>query len=247
MQVSRAERQRLKGMGMRVPPSLGYSDTPIAQFLDLLAVVASLSEQVRSVNNLGSNDGSVRGRLSGTFYELGAGTGLLCFAAALFHDFDTIVGFEILPGLFDLCEVLHEHYKYRVRGRLLRRADRDFPHIKFVVGDALALKWPSTGAPPSVVYCHSSLFDEELMLRLSERLAALPNDTFIVTTTSPVPPSTSLNGKEVVSYAVCTVCAFHICLHLSVALACLQYSFENNIYLYEHKLIYLCCCVVHRS
>ena len=216
IQVSRAERQRLKGMGMRVPPSLGYSDTPLAQFLDLLAVVANLSEQARSVNNSGSN-----GRLSGTFYELGAGTGLLCFAAALFHDFDTIVGFEILPGLFDLCEVLHEHYKYRVRGRLLRRADRDFPHIKFVVGDALALKWSSTGAPPSVVYCHSSLFDEELMLRLSERLAVLPNDTFIVTTTSPVPPSTSLNGKEVVSYAVCTVYAFRA-LPSCVVLLCLQ-------------------------
>jgi len=196
---------------MRVPPSLGYCDTPIAQFLDLLAVVASLSEQARSVNNPPSSDGSgsVRGRLSGTFYELGAGTGLLCFAAALFHDFDTIVGYEILPGLFDLCEVLHEHYKYRVRGRLLRRADRDFPNVKFVVGDALALKWSSTGAPPSMVYCHSSLFDDELMMRLSERLAVLPNDTFIVTTTSPVPPSTSLNGKELVSYAVRVTYVLH--------------------------------------
>jgi SAM-dependent methyltransferase len=199
MKVSRAERRRLEHMGLRVPASLGYSDTPVPQFLELLAAVARLSEQARG----NGGGGSVRGRLGGSFYELGCGTGLLCFAAALFHDFDTIVGFELLPGLFDVCEGLHAHFELCVRGRLLRRADRALPNLKFVVGDALALKWgTSAEAPPAVVYCHSSLFGEDLMLRLSQRLAALPNDTFIITTTSPVPPSASLNGKETVRYAV---------------------------------------------
>ena len=137
------ERQRLKSMGLRVPASLGYSETPVDQFLGMLAAVARLRER----GNGGILEGGVAGRLEGTFMEIGSGTGLLTLAAALHHDFHHVIGYEILQGLFDVSLDLEAIYNGKIRGRVMRRADRDFPTTRFVVGDALSLKWNASATP----------------------------------------------------------------------------------------------------
>jgi len=197
--VSRAERRRLTKLGLRVPTSLAYSETPVDMFVGLLGVVASLRE---AATDGVVAEGSVRGRLQGTFYDLGCGTGLLCHTAALFHDFDKVVGFEILAGLFDEAVALDAYFKLRVAGRLMRRPDKPPAETKFVVGDALGLAWGTGVNAPTVVYCHSTCFDAELMGKLAARLAALPPSTFIVTTTFPVPAAVSPSGDETVRFAV---------------------------------------------
>ncbi len=79
--ISKLERKRLADMGLVVPNSLAFGETPVSEFLRLLNAVASLRE-----STLHSFEG-VKGRLEGIFYEIGCGTGMLCFAALMNHDF----------------------------------------------------------------------------------------------------------------------------------------------------------------
>lgn len=49
-----------------------------------------------------SGDSGVLQNRGGIFYDLGAGTGKAVVAAAILHNFDQCIGFEILEGLFSV-------------------------------------------------------------------------------------------------------------------------------------------------
>lgn len=195
-EVSKRERKRLADMGLKVPTSLAYGECPFSQFEVLMARIAVLRDTAQGGRR---TEHQMKGRVDGVFYELGCGHGLLCHAAAMHHDFSHIVGIEILPGLFDECLALDKFFRLHVKGRLLRRVDRAPCDVRFVPGDAVALKW---NPQPSVIFCHCSVWDEALMLRLSQRLSFVPIGTFIITTTFPLPPTPPPSGGETIHFNV---------------------------------------------
>jgi len=195
-EVSKRERNRLMDMGLKVPTSLAYGECPSDQFELVLSRVAALREVAQGGCLY---EGQMKGRLGGVFYDLGSGHGLLCHAAALHHDFTHAVGIEILPGLFDECLALERYFNMTVKSRLLKRIDRDPCAVTFASGDAVSLKWNPL---PTVVFCHCSVWDESLMLRLAKRLALLPIGTFIITTTFSVPSTPVVSNGETIHFNV---------------------------------------------
>ena len=89
--VSRRARQRLATAGLRVNASLGYAETSPQSFLGLLAAAARHRDYFDQGPQVQANR---RGRLAGHFYDLGCGNGSNCLQAAIFHDFESIIGVE---------------------------------------------------------------------------------------------------------------------------------------------------------
>eukprot|EP00615_Pteridomonas_danica_P001225 CAMPEP_0114359556 /NCGR_PEP_ID=MMETSP0101-20121206/23110_1 /TAXON_ID=38822 ORGANISM="Pteridomonas danica, Strain PT" /NCGR_SAMPLE_ID=MMETSP0101 /ASSEMBLY_ACC=CAM_ASM_000211 /LENGTH=295 /DNA_ID=CAMNT_0001503167 /DNA_START=151 /DNA_END=1038 /DNA_ORIENTATION=- len=195
-EVSKDERKRLSDLGLIIPASLSYGETPIPEFLAILKRVSTIREDA----NGGVAEGSIIGRLEGVFYDVGCGIGTLCFAAAIRHNFSHVVGIEILQGLFDVASDLERHFNLSVKPRMFARIDKVPTKLRFVIGDACAVKWLQI--PPSVVFCHCSLFDAELMMKLAAKLSVLPCDALIVTITHPVPAYTTPSGRETIIFAV---------------------------------------------
>lgn len=195
-EVSTEERKRLSDLGLDIPPSLSYGETPIPQFLDLLSRAARIREDA----NGGVTEGNVKGRLDGLFCDVGCGIGTLCFVAAVKHNFSHVVGYEILQGLLDMSHVMERYYNMFVKPRLIRRADRDPPKMRFVIGDACSVKWMQI--PPSVVFCHCATFDDTLMMRLAAKLVVVPCDTIIIAITHPIPDYTTPSGRETIHFAI---------------------------------------------
>mmetsp|Transcript_14145 Transcript_14145/g.18376 ORF Transcript_14145/g.18376 Transcript_14145/m.18376 type:complete len:309 (-) Transcript_14145:255-1181(-) len=143
-EVSKDERKRLSDLGLIIPASLSYGETPIPEFLAILKRVSTIREDA----NGGVAEGSIIGRLEGVFYDVGCGIGTLCFAAAIRHNFSHVVGIEILQGLFDVASDLERHFNLSVKPRMFARIDKVPTKLRFVIGDACAVKWLQI--PPSV-------------------------------------------------------------------------------------------------
>ena len=65
-EIAHAERRRLAVMGLAVPTSLNYDETPVPVFLEMLKVVARHREDAEG----GPPEGGVHGKLEGVFYEV---------------------------------------------------------------------------------------------------------------------------------------------------------------------------------
>ncbi len=150
-----------------VDPNLRYTETSLRS---LGEVLWNLSPPLKS---------------GGIFYDLGSGAGKLAIAAALLHDFDRIVGIEVLGSLATEAEraldtyddyfkddynvkTRHEHEVFFKRGCF---ENADWKH-----GD--------------VVFCNTANMDAKLVKALSQRAESLRPGALVITT------STSLPSKQ---------------------------------------------------
>ena len=122
-------------------------------------------------------------RPGGVFVDVGCGAGKAVFAAAIGHDFDKVVGIEILERLHDInADDLLPRFENHVRHEVMPES-RQHCDVEFVLGDATVLDW----AEARVVFANSTCFDEALMVRLADRAAALAPGAYFVTTTTALP------------------------------------------------------------
>ncbi|RHY34370.1 hypothetical protein DYB32_000983 [Aphanomyces invadans] len=105
------------------------------------------------------------------------------FAAALLHDFDECVGYEILEGLahvaMDVAAIWHREKKDANLPPLKKRTRIVIHH-----DDATAVgDWPSA----DFIFCNSTCFDERLMRAVSKHaIAAVKAGGVVVTATKPL-------------------------------------------------------------
>ncbi|ETV92550.1 hypothetical protein H310_13214 [Aphanomyces invadans] len=119
----------------------------------------------------------------GVFLDIGCGSGRPVFAAALLHDFDECVGYEILEGLahvaMDVAAIWHREKKDANLPPLKKRTRIVIHH-----DDATAVgDWPSA----DFIFCNSTCFDERLMRAVSKHaIAAVKAGGVVVTATKPL-------------------------------------------------------------
>ncbi|EQC33444.1 hypothetical protein SDRG_08958 [Saprolegnia diclina VS20] len=119
-------------------------------------------EPFRSLLELLKTNHDVLTKPGGTFLDVGCGTGRPLFAAALLHDFDAVVGYEILATLASTAQTIHGLWQHEKKAlNALKKRTR------FVIGheDATQVEWPIA----DVIFCNATCFDERLMLLLTKQ------------------------------------------------------------------------------
>ncbi|KAF0700920.1 Aste57867_8568 [Aphanomyces stellatus] len=116
----------------------------------------------------------------GVFLDIGCGSGRPIFAAALLHDFDACVGYEILDGLTQVALDVASIWQHEKKSlNALKRRTR----IVIEHEDATALEWPLA----DFVFCNSTCFDTRLMRAITKQaVASLKKGGVIVTATNPL-------------------------------------------------------------
>mmetsp|Transcript_20217 Transcript_20217/g.57618 ORF Transcript_20217/g.57618 Transcript_20217/m.57618 type:complete len:286 (+) Transcript_20217:489-1346(+) len=118
----------------------------------------------------------------GTFVDIGAGTGKPVFAAMLLHEFDKVVGIEILEGLHEISLELQAIWN-EIRGEVPVTPKTRKTKVELLRGDALKLNW----ADADLAFCNSTCFDQAMMALLAERADAMRPGAFFVTFTRRLP------------------------------------------------------------
>lgn len=118
------------------------------------------------------------------FYDVGSGTGRGCFAAALIHDFDKIVGVELVPGLHDAAVVQKNLYDSKVKPRLDSEAKQyglepSSAEITLRCDDFRSFDWSDA----DLVWANSTCFGQELMEKLSQEAEKLKEGAVFITLT----------------------------------------------------------------
>lgn len=148
-----------------VHPSLTYGEIEYEPFVALFDVLLA--------------DGLKPG---GIFVDIGCGVGKAVFAAAIGHDFDKVVGIEILQRLHDISSTdlvrrFEEHIRHDVMPESRQHCD-----LEFICGDATVLDWSES----RVVFANSTCFDAALMSKLEACAKALAPGSYFITTTAPL-------------------------------------------------------------
>ena len=100
----------------------------------------------------------------GVFYDLGAGTGKMCVAAAVTHRFDLAVGIEILPELHAWGQKVAR--RFAASSHPLTQETE----IKMVLGDIREYPWWDDA---NLIFCNTLAFSEALLDVFAERLSRL--------------------------------------------------------------------------
>jgi SAM-dependent methyltransferase len=108
----------------------------------------------------------------GNFYDLGSGSGRVIFAAEMLHDFQKLVGVEILDGLYEASVGVLQKFRET-------RPSSSTKRIEFHRADFLEFDW-SDG---DLVFANSTCFDEQLMTSLGHKGRLLKPGTYFVTLT----------------------------------------------------------------
>jgi|LauGreSuBDMM15SN_2_FD.fasta_scaffold59987_1 SAM-dependent methyltransferase len=120
----------------------------------------------------------------GLFYDLGHGTGKAVVAAAILHNFDQCIGFEILEGLFSISLDMQAAYNTRGKSKL---TDREFDTFcTFLHADFLDVK-AKDWRDGDVVFANSTCYDDELMNRIAMLALGMKRGSFFVTFTKRLP------------------------------------------------------------
>ena len=96
----------------------------------------------------------------GVFYDLGAGTGKVCVAAALTHRFDRVVGIEILPELHAWGQKIEHRFKTLTEDT----------SVQMVLGDIRNYPWWEDA---DLIFCNTLAFSGALLDIFAERLSRL--------------------------------------------------------------------------
>ena len=131
-----------------------------------------------------SGESGVLQNRGGLFYDLGHGTGKAVVAAAILHNFDQCIGFEILESLFSLSLDMQAAYNTRGKPKL---TDREFDTFcTFLHADFLDIK-AKDWRDGDIVFANSTCYDDELMTKISLLAAGMKKGSFFVSFTKRLP------------------------------------------------------------
>jgi len=131
-----------------------------------------------------SGESGVLQNRGGTFYDLGHGTGKAVVAAAVLHNFDQCIGFEILESLFSISLDMQASYNTRGKAKL---TDREFDTFcTFLHADFLDIK-SKDWRDGDVVFANSTCYDDELMTKIAALAVGMKKGAFFVTFTKRLP------------------------------------------------------------
>jgi len=131
-----------------------------------------------------SGDSGVLQNRGGTFYDLGHGTGKAVTAAAILHNFDQCIGFELLESLFSISLDMQASYNTRGKAKL---TDREFDTFcTFLHADFLDIK-AKDWRDGDVVFANSTCYDDELMNKIATLALGMRKGAFFVTFTKRLP------------------------------------------------------------
>lgn len=167
--INDISRRQRKSMKMGDHPSLAYSEIP---YEGIFKVIGQLHRH-------GLDEGS-----EGTFVDLGSGVGNVVYGALLAHDFNVVVGIEILSDLHDIACEVHELWDTEVRKPLPLKKQETV--VKLVRGDCCHIDW-SYG---DVVFSNSTCFDTVTMERLARLACDLKPSAFFVCVSNKLPAAT---------------------------------------------------------
>jgi hypothetical protein len=120
------------------------------------------------------------------FYDLGSGFGRPVFAAAILFPFAKVIGIELLEGLFVMSNEIIKQWEPDIKPQL--PSTHQATEVKFVKG-CCSEHWKDdlNWADGSIVFCHSTQFDERLMTELTEHAMKMQTGSFFVTLTKELP------------------------------------------------------------
>eukprot|EP00940_MAST-03C_sp_MAST-3C-sp2_P000933 g933.t1 len=118
-------------------------------------------------------------RIGGSFYDLGSGTGVAIFAAALSGYFDSCVGVEILNSLHKQALENLERYKAYV---LPGRSKAESVDIAFIREDLTLADFQDA----KVVFCLSTCFTDDILASIRKKARSCQVGTWFVTVTHPL-------------------------------------------------------------
>ena len=162
-EISRKQRKTMK-KGDHV--SLAYSEVPYD----------SVFKVIGQLHRLGLDEES-----EGTFVDLGSGVGNVIYGALLAHDFNVVVGIEILSDLHDIACEVRELWDSEVRKPLPLRKQETV--VKLVRGDCCHIDW-SYG---DVVFANSTCFDNATMGNLARLACDMKPLAFLVCISTKLP------------------------------------------------------------
>jgi hypothetical protein len=122
-------------------------------------------------------------RRGGRFVDVGAGTGKPVFAAAVLHEWDSVMGIEILEGLHAASLDIAERWRTAEVQAALPEGLRALG-IDLVCGDATTIDWADG---MDVFFMNSTCFDEGLMQKLAVVADRMAVGSFGITFTKRLP------------------------------------------------------------
>jgi hypothetical protein len=162
-QISRLNRQRL---GFKDVVTLSYAEAPYSELLKQLARLARLGLSATS---------------DGNFVDLGSGTGTMVFAAALYHNFSSVTGIEILDDLHRAAKTVEALWHTSVKqGLPLRKREMA---TKLLLGDCCYTDWSHA----DVVWCNATCFDAVMLDRIAAKCADLRPGSFFIIVSKTLP------------------------------------------------------------
>ena len=117
----------------------------------------------------------------GTFVDLGSGVGNVVFGALLAHDFNAVVGIEILVDLHNVAQDIHEYWDSEIKKPLPLKKQETI--VKFLNGDCSYIDW-SYG---DIVFANATCFDVPLMEKLGKLACELKAESFFIVLSNKLP------------------------------------------------------------
>ena len=164
--VNEMSRNSRKGMRRGNHPALAYSEVG---YEDVFKIFGKLTR-------LGLAPDA-----EGTFVDLGSGVGNIVYGALLAHDFNAVVGIEILADLHNVAMDIHEYWDSEVKRPLPLKKQETI--VKFVNGDCSYINW-SYG---DIVFANATSFDMPLMEKLGKQACELKAESFFIVLSNKLP------------------------------------------------------------
>jgi len=174
-EISRTNRKRL---GFQNEVTLSYSQ----------AAYPELLKQLARLTRLGLAESA-----EGHFVDLGSGTGTMMFAAALYHDFSSVTGIEILDDLFDVTNEVVRAWNALKEKLSPKKQDCE---IQAMLGDCCYTDWSHA----DVVWCNATCFDSGIVDMIAKRSMDLKPGAFFVICSKSL-PAEALHFFDVVDSA----------------------------------------------
>ncbi len=170
--VSRENRKRL---GFQNVVTLSYAEASYTELLKLLA----------RLMRLGLSE-----TFGGHFVDLGSGSGRMIFAAALYHDFLSVTGIEILDDLYNITKKVLSEWD-NIKDHL--PAKKQDMAVKVQLGDCCYTDWSHA----DIVWCNATCFDTDIVEMIAQRAMLLKPGSFLLLVTKKLPSSVQYFFDEV--------------------------------------------------
>jgi hypothetical protein len=120
------------------------------------------------------------------FYDLGSGFGKPSFAAAILFPFAKVIGIELLEGLHVMSNEILKLWEPDIKPQL--PSTHQATVVEFRRGSCGDTYKPEMNwADGSIVFCHSTQFDDRLMEEITEHAQQMQPGSFLVTLTKEIP------------------------------------------------------------